>query len=187
NDPLYVVDGVFINNTNLIATGLGNQVSSNPLADINPQDIESIEILKDANATAIYGSRGANGVVLITTKRGKAGDKTRITFNTYHAWSKAPKQYDLVSGPELAQLENERFLNDGGNPALLPYRSVAAGGARAARGTADLRPSLGRIPHGPNAELRTVGRRGLGQNSVLRWGRLFPAGVHCPAHQLRPV
>ncbi|SNR93959.1 SusC/RagA family TonB-linked outer membrane protein [Hymenobacter mucosus] len=128
NDPLYVVDGVFINNTNLIATGLGNQVSSNPLADINPQDIESIEILKDANATAIYGSRGANGVVLITTKRGKAGDKTRITFNTYHAWSKAPKQYDLVSGPELAQLENERFLNDGGNPALLPYRSVAAGG-----------------------------------------------------------
>ncbi|TGE08096.1 SusC/RagA family TonB-linked outer membrane protein [Hymenobacter fodinae] len=128
NDPLYVVDGVFINNTNLIATGLGNQVSSNPLADLNPQDIESIEILKDANATAIYGSRGANGVVLITTKRGKAGDKTRITFNTYHAWSKAPKKYDLVTGQELATLENERFLNDGGNPALVPYRSVAAGG-----------------------------------------------------------
>ncbi|WP_139920268.1 TonB-dependent receptor [Hymenobacter sp. DG01] len=128
NDPLYVVDGVFINNTNLIATGLGNQVSSNPLADINPQDIESIEILKDANATAIYGSRGANGVVLITTKRGKAGDKTRITFNTYHGWSKAPKQYELVSGQELAQLENERFLNDGGNPTQLPYRSVASGG-----------------------------------------------------------
>lgn len=128
NDPLYVVDGVFINNTNLIATGLGNQVSSNPLADLNPQDIESIEILKDANATAIYGSRGANGVVLITTKRGKAGDKTRITFNTYHAWSKAPKQYDLVTGQELATLENECFLNDGGNPAQLPYRSVASGG-----------------------------------------------------------
>ncbi|RSK47514.1 SusC/RagA family TonB-linked outer membrane protein [Hymenobacter rigui] len=128
NDPLYVVDGVFINNTNLIATGLGNQVASNPLADINPQDIESIEILKDANATAIYGSRGANGVVLITTKRGKAGDKTRITFNTYHALSKAPKQYELVTGPELAQLENERFLNDGGNPAQLPYRPVSAGG-----------------------------------------------------------
>ncbi|WP_324670537.1 TonB-dependent receptor [Hymenobacter sp. GOD-10R] len=128
NDPLYVVDGVFINNTNLIATGLGNQVSSNPLADLNPQDIENIEILKDANATAIYGSRGANGVVLITTKRGKAGDKTRITFNTYQAVSKAPKQYDLVSGPELATLENERFLNDGGNPAQVPYRPVANGG-----------------------------------------------------------
>ncbi|HEX8349152.1 MAG TPA: carboxypeptidase-like regulatory domain-containing protein, partial [Hymenobacter sp.] len=128
NDPLYVVDGVFINNTNLIATGLGNQVSSNPLADLNPQDIENIEILKDANATAIYGSRGANGVVLITTKRGKAGDKTRITFNTYQAVSKAPKQYDLVTGPELATLENERFLNDGGNPAQVPYRPVADGG-----------------------------------------------------------
>ena len=128
NDPLYVVDGVFINNSNLIATGLGNQVASNPLADLNPQDIESMEILKDANATAIYGSRGANGVVLIRTKRGKAGDKTRITFNTYQALSKAPKEYKLVSGPELATLENERFLNDGGNPALLPYRSVASGG-----------------------------------------------------------
>ncbi|MDF7815681.1 TonB-dependent receptor [Hymenobacter sp. YC55] len=128
NDPLYVVDGVFINNTNLIATGLGNQVASNPLADLNPQDIESIEVLKDANATAIYGSRGANGVVLIRTKRGKAGDKTRITFNTYQALSKAPKEYKLVTGPELATLENERFLNDGGNPALLPYRSVASGG-----------------------------------------------------------
>ena len=128
NDPLYVVDGVFINNTNLIATGLGNQVSSNPLADLNPSDIERMEILKDANATAIYGSRGANGVVLITTKRGKAGDKTRITFNTYHALSEAPKKFKLASGPELGVLENERFLNDGGNPALLPYRSVAAGG-----------------------------------------------------------
>ncbi|PJJ60716.1 SusC/RagA family TonB-linked outer membrane protein [Hymenobacter chitinivorans] len=141
NDPLYVVDGVFINNTNLIATGLGNQVSSNPLADLNPQDIESIEILKDANATAIYGSRGANGVVLITTKRGKAGDKTRITFNTYHGWSKAAKQYDLVTGPELAQLENERFLNDGGNPAQLPYRSVASGG----RGLPEEQPTFDRL------------------------------------------
>ena len=141
NDPLYVVDGVFINNTNLIATGLGNQVSSNPLADLNPQDIENIEILKDANATAIYGSRGANGVVLITTKRGKAGDKTRITFNTYRALSKAAKQYNLATGPELATLENERFLNDGGNPALVPNRSVASGG----RGLPEEQPTFDRL------------------------------------------
>ncbi|HEX8328907.1 MAG TPA: TonB-dependent receptor [Hymenobacter sp.] len=141
NDPLYVVDGVFINNTNLIATGLGNQVSSNPLADLNPSDIESIEILKDANATAIYGSRGANGVVLITTKRGKAGDKTRITFNTYHALSEAPKQYKLASGPELAALENERFLNDGGTPALVPYRPAASGG----RGLPEEQPTYDRL------------------------------------------
>lgn len=127
NDPLYVVDGVFINNTNLIATGLGNQVPSNPLADLNPADIESIEILKDANATAIYGSRGANGVVLITTKRGKSG-RTRLTFDTYQGWSKAAKVFEVVTGPQLAQLENERFINDGGNPAAVPYRSVASGG-----------------------------------------------------------
>ncbi|WP_052732925.1 SusC/RagA family TonB-linked outer membrane protein [Hymenobacter terrenus] len=141
NDPLYVVDGVFVNNTNLIATGLGNQVSSNPLADLNPQDIENIEILKDANATAIYGSRGANGVVLITTKRGTAGDKTRITFNTYHALSEAPKKFKLASGPELAALENERFLNDGGNPALVPFRSVASGG----RGLPEEQPTFDRL------------------------------------------
>nr|WP_293839688.1 TonB-dependent receptor [uncultured Arsenicibacter sp.] len=127
NDPLYIVDGVFINNTNLVATGLGNQVPSNPLADLNPADIESIEVLKDANATAIYGSRGANGVVLITTKRGKSG-KTKLTFDTYQGWSKAAKLFDLVTGPQLAELENERFINDGGAPASVPFRSVASGG-----------------------------------------------------------
>ena len=141
NDPLYVVDGVFINNTNLVATGLGNQVSSNPIADINPADIERIEILKDANATAIYGSRGANGVVLIQTKRGKANTKTRITLDTYQAVSKAPKTYKVVSGPELAMLENERFLNDGGTPALAPYRPVAAGG----RGLPEEQPTYDRV------------------------------------------
>ncbi|MBC8153777.1 MAG: SusC/RagA family TonB-linked outer membrane protein, partial [Bacteroidetes bacterium] len=140
NDPLYVVDGVFINNTNLIATGLGNQVPSNPLADLNPADIESIEILKDANATAIYGSRGANGVVLITTKRGKTG-KTRLTFDTYQGWSKAPKTFEVVTGPQLAQLENERFVNDGGLSANLPYRPVASGGL----GTPDEQPTYDRI------------------------------------------
>ncbi len=128
NDPLYVVDGVFINNTNLIATGLGNQVPSNPLADLNPADIDRIEILKDANATAIYGSRGANGVVIITTKRGESGSKTRLNFDTYQGWSKAAKTYEIVTGPQLAQLENERFLNDGGSPANVPYRSIASGG-----------------------------------------------------------
>jgi TonB-linked SusC/RagA family outer membrane protein len=141
NDPLYVVDGVFINNTNLVATGLGNQVSSNPIADINPADIESFEILKDANATAIYGSRGANGVVLITTKRGRANTKTRITFDTYQATSKAPRTYQLVTGPELATLENERFLNDGGSAALVPYRSVASGG----RGLPEEQPTYDRL------------------------------------------
>ncbi len=129
NDPLYIVDGVFINNTNLIRTGLGNQVASNPLADLNPADIESLEILKDANATAIYGSRGANGVVIIRTKRGKAGASSKVNFQTYQGWSWAPKKFEVVTGEQLATLQNERFLNDGGSPALVPFRSKASGGA----------------------------------------------------------
>lgn len=127
NDPLYVVDGVFINNSNLIRTGLGNQVPSNPLADLNPSDIESIQVLKDANATAIYGSRGANGVVIITTKRGRSAG-TRINFETYQAWSAAPKKFEVVTGPELAELQNELFINNGGSAALVPYRDRASGG-----------------------------------------------------------
>lgn len=69
NDPLYIIDGVFINNENLqgLSRGLGGQ-TPNPLSDLNPEDIESVSVLKDANATAIYGARGANGVILITTK-----------------------------------------------------------------------------------------------------------------------
>lgn len=127
NDPLYVVDGVFVNNNNLIRTGLGNQIPSNPIADLNPSDIESIQVLKDANATAIYGSRGANGVVIITTKRGRSAG-TRINFDTYQAWSVAPKKFEVVTGPQLAELQNELFVNNGGSPTAVPYRDRASGG-----------------------------------------------------------
>jgi TonB-linked SusC/RagA family outer membrane protein len=121
NDPLYILDGVFINNKNLVTVGMGGQVQSNPLADINSADIASIEVLKDANATAIYGSRGANGVVIITTKRGKTGKNT-INFSTYQGWSTAAKKFKVATGPQIAELENERFLNDGGDPAALPFK-----------------------------------------------------------------
>lgn len=76
NDPLYIVDGVFINNTSLQTVNTGGRATS-PIADINPADIESIDILKDASSTAIYGSRGANGVVIITTKRGNYNAKPK--------------------------------------------------------------------------------------------------------------
>lgn len=145
NDPLYVVDGVFINNTNLVTTGLGNQVQSNAIADINPADIENIEILKDANATAIYGSRGANGVVIITTKRGRRNTKPRVQFDTYQGWSQTPKQYDVVTGPQLAELENELFVNDGGNPSLVPFRDRSVTGTPAAQGRPDEQPTYDRI------------------------------------------
>lgn len=110
-DPLYVIDGVFVSNTEPIRTGIGNQQQSNPLADINPADIESIQILKDANATAIYGSLGANGVVIVTTKRGSLNTKARITANISHGWSDAVKKFRATTGPETGTLVNEAAIN----------------------------------------------------------------------------
>ncbi|MDO6388831.1 TonB-dependent receptor [Pontibacter sp. BT731] len=127
NEPLYVVDGVFINNQSLSGLSLGGQ-TTNPLADLNPADIESIEILKDANATAIYGARGANGVVLISTKRGKTNAGTKINFQTYAGIAKAPKIFETVNAQQEAELINETFINDGGNPTLVPFRPKSEGG-----------------------------------------------------------
>ena len=127
NDPLYVVDGVFINNRSLQSVSTGGQVT-NPLADLNPADIESIEILKDANATAIYGSRGANGVVLITTKHGKLNNKAKVNIGYYYGSSSARKLWHPLSGPEEGLLQNETWLNDGKSFATRPFRPVAEGG-----------------------------------------------------------
>ncbi|RYG05880.1 MAG: TonB-dependent receptor [Chitinophagaceae bacterium] len=91
NDPLYVVDGIPI-------TGGFN--------DINPNDIESMDVLKDASATAIYGSRGANGVVIVTTKRGKSGGTT-VNYSTYLGVSKIFKFADIFDGPEFAEYKRE--------------------------------------------------------------------------------
>jgi TonB-dependent starch-binding outer membrane protein SusC len=124
-DPLYIIDGVFISSDNLIKTGLGNQAQSNPLADINPDDIENVTILKDANATAIYGSLGANGVVIVTTKRGKKNSKAKINLQVSHGWSKAAKTYPVANGVETAELANESAKNtisDGGTASLVTTR-----------------------------------------------------------------
>jgi TonB-linked SusC/RagA family outer membrane protein len=110
NDPLYVIDGVFVNSQSLQKITTQGQ-ANNPLSDINPADIESISILKDADATAIYGARAANGVVLITTKRGKYNTAPKVSFNTYFGLAKAPKLWDLVTGPEHAELVNELYRN----------------------------------------------------------------------------
>jgi TonB-linked SusC/RagA family outer membrane protein len=111
SDPLYVIDGVFISNAETIQTSLGSIQQTNPLATINPNDIESITILKDANATAIYGSLGANGVVIVTTRRGKLNTKAKITLNTYQGWSEAAKKYKVATGVETAVLTNESRIN----------------------------------------------------------------------------
>ncbi|SEJ39834.1 TonB-linked outer membrane protein, SusC/RagA family [Dyadobacter koreensis] len=109
NEPLYVIDGYPITAG---GTAGGNGAGQNPLASINPSDIASMEILKDASATAIYGSRGANGVVLVTTKRGKAG-KTSVTYDGYYGVQKVIKKLDLMNAREFATLVNEARANDG--------------------------------------------------------------------------
>jgi len=110
-DPLYVIDGVFVSTAEPLQTSIGNQEQSNPLADINPADIESIQVLKDANATAIYGSLGANGVILVSTKRGRLNSRAKVTLNTYHGWSTAIKKFNVVNGRQIGILTNESALN----------------------------------------------------------------------------
>ncbi|TFF36940.1 SusC/RagA family TonB-linked outer membrane protein [Mucilaginibacter psychrotolerans] len=121
NDPLFVIDGIIANNNSLATIDLGGKKTS-PLADINPADIESIEVLKDASAIAIYGSRASNGVVLVTTKRGEYGsDKPRFNLNTYNGfqWADKSRLWKLTTGPEHAMLVNEQWINSGiDNPAL---------------------------------------------------------------------
>jgi TonB-linked SusC/RagA family outer membrane protein len=124
NDPLYIIDGVFINSNSLQTINTGGKATS-PIADINPADIESIEVLKDASATALYGSRGANGVVIVTTKRGVYDQKPQVTFNISQGWAKAAKLWDLTTGPEHATLVNEWAANTG---QVLPFRPVSEGG-----------------------------------------------------------
>ena len=108
--PLYVVDGFVLDNT---STGVAN----NPLNFINPQDIESIDVLKDASAAAIYGARAANGVIVITTKKGKAG-KTELNFSASTAWSTLAKKIDLFSADEFRSQVNAiggNLFDAGGN------------------------------------------------------------------------
>jgi len=126
NEPLYVIDGVFVNNESLQKITTEGQ-SNNPLADINPADIASISVLKDATATAIYGARGANGVIVITTKRGQEGTpKVSLSASAGAAW--APKLWDLVTGPEHATIINEAWVNDGNSYDTRPFRPVSEGG-----------------------------------------------------------
>jgi TonB-linked SusC/RagA family outer membrane protein len=114
SEPLYVIDGIQVGgNAQGIAGfdwqgGAGGQQTGavNPLASVNPNDIESIEVLKDASATAIYGSRAANGVVIITTKRGKKGT-SQLSYNGYYAIQDVYKTFDMMTLPEYAAYNNE--------------------------------------------------------------------------------
>lgn len=124
-DPLYVIDGIPLTvlntspltgnetfSTGAVQGGRTNTVGENPLLSINPKDIESIDILKDADATAIYGSRGANGVILITTKRGKSGP-TKFDISINNGFRSIQKYPKLLTTEEYLAVRKEAFRNDG--------------------------------------------------------------------------
>ena len=113
NEPLYVIDGVpILSSVQDITTGSSKGDQMNPLSTINPNDIVSMEVLKDASAAAIYGARGANGVIIITTKRGKLG-APKLELATYQGWQEVRDPYELLSATQFAHFVNESSFNGG--------------------------------------------------------------------------
>lgn len=133
-EPLYVIDGFPIEN-DIEGSSAGNGGRSrttppNPLSGLNPSDIESISILKDASATAIYGARGANGVVIITTKQGR-GSKPQFTFDYYTGWQNVAKTYDLLNTQQYMDYANEFGANASTTFEPFPdsvYKAILASG-----------------------------------------------------------
>ena len=116
--PLYVVDGVPVNSSNIASS-----TDYNPIADINPADIKSIDILKDAAASAMYGSRAAAGVVLITTNSGSAG-KTKLTYDYNLGFNSATKLFTPMNAEQYTDIKNRGWLNNGGDSNNLPYATM---------------------------------------------------------------
>ena len=129
-EPLYVIDGVPFNNNSSGSTPLSigedEKQTLNAMSFLNPSDIESIDILKDASATAIYGSRGANGVVLITTRKGKSG-KDKIEVNFTFGQAEVSKRIDVLSASEYAEYQNLAYKNSNkytGTNYSIPYPGI---------------------------------------------------------------
>lgn len=110
NEPLYVIDGI---------------VGAGDLNTINPADIESIDVLKDASSAAIYGSRASNGVIIITTKKGKAG-RDRISFSATHGISDVPKLVDMMGAKDFVSFVNEAYIDEGQKPLYPNVDSILA-------------------------------------------------------------
>ena len=115
NRPLYIVDGIPVRDGGLSLRSFGGQ-NDNALSAINPNDIESIEILKDASAKAIYGSRAANGVVIITTKRGKIGTPTTFEIDVQRGFTNPTNTVEVLNASQLLELQREAMTNAGEDP-----------------------------------------------------------------------
>lgn len=142
NDPLYIVDGVPFSSQTLTSQIVGGGIfqteniasfrdgirqGMSPFNYLNPSDIESIEVLKDADATAIYGSRGANGVILITTKKGRIG-QTRADFSVSEGASWITRRLDLLKTPQFLRMRREAYIQDNSNPNAFPPNAADING-----------------------------------------------------------
>lgn len=128
NEPLYVIDGFIVYNdvtANRTDAG-GSDATLDPLSFINPADIESIEVLKDVSATAIYGTRGANGVIIVTTKKGKRG-KDNISYQASFGWQTIRKKMEFLNAREWTELYNEIRTSEGTPELQLPLPSDEQG------------------------------------------------------------
>jgi TonB-linked SusC/RagA family outer membrane protein len=137
NEPLYVIDGFPIDNSSNLTAGDAttfstvntgtNNTPKNPLNSLNPADIQSIEVLKDASATAIYGARGANGVVLITTKKG-TGEKMTVNYSAYYGSQKIARKMDVLTAPQYMKYMND-ISADLGQKAIFSDTDISSIGA----------------------------------------------------------
>jgi TonB-linked SusC/RagA family outer membrane protein len=120
NQPLYVVDGIPVLQDNFEQLTSTSGQRQNPISALNPDDVERIDVLKDAAATAIYGSRGSNGVVIITTKRGTIGSRMKFGLNTYVGTQNPEKKIDLLNATQYVEVMNENRINRGLVPRYTP-------------------------------------------------------------------
>lgn len=193
NQPLFVVDG-------LILTAKPGDVlgyTTNPLIALNPNDIASVEVLKDAAAAAIYGSRGSNGVILITTKSGNFNSEPKVELGWYAGFSEISKKRDLLTGPEYAALWNVAATNASETDPAVFYENPAAepstdwqglllrrgfvqeANASVSGGTADTRYYIGSSVRDEDSYLRTIGlkRYSVRANFEQKIGKKWKAGL----------
>ena len=155
NDPLYVVDGVPLDGGGTSGNGgfgvEGSSTPKNPLMFLNPNDIESISILKDASSAAIYGSRGANGVIIITTKNGRS-PRGAFTFSATASMSRTASRYNLLNGPDFLKAVEKANIDAGTSPA-------------------DAAIAVKLVDKGANTDWQDqIFRTGFSQNYNLGWG-----------------
>ena len=175
NDPLYLVDGVPYTSTQLGSSQSAIIEGGSPLSNINPSDIESVEVLKDADATAIYGSRGANGVILITTKKAVSG-KTIVDVNLSEGFGRVDRKMKLLNTAQYLSMRHEAFAND--NATIQPTDYDVNGTWDTTRYADWQKELIGGTAHITNAQLSISGGNASTQflmgGNYRREGTVFP-------------